>query len=204
MSAFIVGLTGGIGSGKSAVSARFERRGVEVVDADIIAREVVAPGTPALEAISEHFGKAVLHADATLNRSALRQRVFANDADKAWLNALLHPVIRQAMLDQCRQARSDYVILSVPLLIENGLDSLVDRVLVVDLPERVQRLRASARDDCTEDHIARIMATQVQRQQRLSKADDVIDNSGELDALDDQIDKLHDLYTQMAKTRGKT
>ena len=140
---FVVGLTGGIGSGKSAVSDLFAQQGIDIVDADVVARQVVEPGTPALQAIIDHFGEAIVTDNGTLNRPALRKRVFENDLDKQWLNALLHPAIRAEMQTQLEVATSPYVVFSVPLLIENGLDSMADTVLVVDCSEETQLARAT-------------------------------------------------------------
>ncbi|MEG3765632.1 dephospho-CoA kinase, partial [Alteromonas sp. 14N.309.X.WAT.G.H12] len=139
---FVVGLTGGIGSGKSAVSDLFAARGIDVVDADVVAREVVAPGQPALKQIISHFGKSILTQDGALNRAKLRQIVFNNTAHKQWLDNLLHPAIRTAMNEQLAQSKPPYVIFSVPLLIENKLDALTNRVLVVDCDENTQLTRA--------------------------------------------------------------
>lgn len=195
---FVVGLTGGIGSGKSAVSHLFAELGIDVVDADIVAREVVEPGTSALKTITEHFGDSILNEDGSLNRPALRTRVFENDDDKQWLNALLHPAIRTEMQKQLKDATSPYVIFSVPLLIENGLDSLADCVLVVDCSEDTQLERATLRDGSNIETIKSIMASQATRQQRLAKAQDVIDNNGELSALPDQVKSLHQRYMQQS------
>lgn len=195
---FVVGLTGGIGSGKSAVSNLFAELGIDVVDADIVAREVVEPGTPALNAIAAHFGESILNPDGSLNRPALRKQVFENDDDKQWLNALLHPAIRTEMQKQLAEASSPYVIFSVPLLIENGLDRMADRVLVVDCSEDTQLARATLRDGSNIETIKSIMASQATRQQRLAKAQDVIDNNGERSALPDQVKSLHQRYMQQS------
>ncbi len=195
---FVVGLTGGIGSGKSAVSHLFAELGIDVVDADVVAREVVEPGTPALIAIAGRFGETILTENGSLNRPALRKRVFENEDDKNWLNALLHPAIRTEMQKQLKNATSPYVIFSVPLLIENGLDSLADRVLVVDCSEDTQLERATLRDGSNIETIKSIMASQATRQQRLAKAQDVIDNNGELSALPDQVKSLHQQYMQQS------
>ncbi|MDF2178420.1 dephospho-CoA kinase [Aliiglaciecola sp. CAU 1673] len=201
MSQLVIGLTGGIGSGKSTVSALFEKHGIEVIDADIIAREVVAPGTPALQQISEKFGTGILDNKGALNRQALREQVFNHPEDKAWLNSLLHPVIRQTLLERAKKATSPYCILAIPLLVENGLTTLVDRVLVVDLDEDEQLLRASMRDGSNEQLIRNIMASQASRRQRLAVADEIIDNSAGPEALPAQVAQLHQAYLQLAATR---
>jgi len=190
----VIGLTGGIGSGKTAVSDLFAKRGIDIIDADVIAREVVLPGTPGLDAIVQRFGQTILQADGTLNRPALRSQVFASDEDKAWLNNLLHPLIREAMLQAIAASRSPYCILSVPLLIENGLDKIVSRVLVVDCPEALQLSRALKRDNSDEATIRSIMKSQATRQQRIDKSDDIIDNSASFADLVPQVEALHQCY----------
>ena len=172
-----VGITGGIGSGKSAVTRRFEQHGITVVDADLAARVVVEPGKSALDAIAEHFGQALIQANGTLDRAALRQRVFADDKERLWLEQLTHPLIAQEILDQLAAARSPYTILSSPLLLETSQKDLVDCVVVVDVPEETQLARTIARDNNDADQVKRIMAAQMQREDRLGQADIVIDNS---------------------------
>ena len=199
---FVVGLTGGIGSGKSAVSDLFAQQGIDIVDADVVARQVVEPGTPALLAIIDHFGEAIVTDNGTLNRPALRKRVFENDLDKQWLNALLHPAIRAEMQTQLEVATSPYVVFSVPLLIENGLDSMADTVLVVDCSEETQLARATRRDGSNIETIKSIMASQATRQQRLEKAQNVIDNNGELSALPPQVKSLHQQYMQQSAQKS--
>ena len=140
MANWILGLTGGIGSGKSAVSAMFEKLGITVVDADIVAREVVEPGSVGLKKIVEHFGKTILTSEGVLDRAKLRGIIFDNETKKAWLNALLHPLIRESMLKQLQQATSDYVILVAPLLFENGLEKLCNHTLLIDVPVTTQLL----------------------------------------------------------------
>jgi dephospho-CoA kinase len=200
MSNFVVGVTGGIGSGKTTVTDLIAQYGVTVVDADVIAREVVAPKSQGLRQIIKHFGKGILLADGTLDRSALRERVFSHPADKTWLDNLLHPLIRKEMAAQTMAASSDYCILSVPLLVENGLQSLVSRVLVVDVPESIQLERAIARDKSNEQIIRAIMQNQCSRKQRLAVADDVVDNSEGKEHLDQQVQMLHEKYLHLAST----
>lgn len=202
MSAFIVGLTGGIGSGKSQVSALFEALDVTVVDADLIAREVVEPGTEGLAAIAEHFGAEILAADGSLNRAALRARVFNDEAERRWLNALTHPLIRSEMVRRCREAPSEYALMVVPLMVENKLHTLVDRLLVVDLPEDQQRHRTASRDNTEGSEVDKIIARQASRAERLALADDVIDNSGSVEALSPQVRRLHQQYLTMARNRS--
>ncbi|XOV81142.1 MAG: dephospho-CoA kinase [Aestuariibacter sp.] len=197
MSRLIIGLTGGIGSGKTTVSDSFAELGIDIVDADVIAREVVEPGTPALQEIVAKFGSDVINSSGELDRSKLRQHVFQNDSDKQWLNALLHPIIRQEMLRQCQAATSPYVILSVPLLIENKLQALVDRVLVVDCSEQMQITRGSQRDGVGAEQIKRIMQSQCSRETRLQFADDIVDNSTTIEAVNQQVNALNRNYLQL-------
>ncbi|BDX05610.1 dephospho-CoA kinase [Planctobacterium marinum] len=201
MSNFIVGLTGGIGSGKTTVSDLFkEHYGIEVVDADVIAREVVQPGSKALAAIRDKFGASILSQEGTLDRAQLRTRVFADPALKTWLNELLHPLIREQMQIQCQQAKSDYVLLSIPLLVENQLQHLTDRILVVDCPEAIQLQRATSRDGVGEAQIKSIMQSQASREQRLAIADDVIVNDTDKPHLLTKVQTLHNKYKAIAQS----
>ncbi len=196
--AYIVGLTGGIGSGKTAVSDRFAALGITVVDADVIARAVVEPGTPALAAIRERFGEAILLPDGRLDRPALRQRVFSHPDDKRWLEQLLHPLIGEATMQALAGATSPYVLLVSPLLLESGMQAVCNRVLVVDVPETTQLERTMQRDNNTREQVAAIMASQADRASRRARADDIIDNDGSLDALHAKVDALHRHYLQLA------
>nr|WP_136250309.1 dephospho-CoA kinase [Ningiella ruwaisensis] len=211
MSQFVVGVTGGIGSGKTTVTDLFAQKGIVVVDADVIAREVVAPGTKGLDAIVDRFGEEILLVDGTLDRNALRTRVFSHPADKRFLDSLLHPLIRDEMISQTQAASSIYSILSIPLLVENQLQHLVDRVLVVDVDEQIQLERASQRDkvkskslsteneQAIKNTIQAIMKNQASRQQRLAVADDVVNNNGNELALVEQVENLHNLYVNLAQ-----
>jgi dephospho-CoA kinase len=198
MSNFVVGITGGIGSGKTTVTDLFAKYAIEVIDADVIAREVVEPGTPALKAIINKFGQSVLDESDSLDRAKLRRLVFNDIEVKNWLNQLLHPAIRRQMLLQTQQAKSDYCLLSVPLLVENKLNEQVDRVVIVDVDEPTQLQRTLLRDKTNEKQIRAIMSAQATRQQRLEVADDVIDNHGGIDALFKQVAQLHQYYLQLA------
>ena len=198
--AFIVGVTGGIGSGKSAVTERFARLGIAVVDADLAARVIVEPGRPALEAIAEHFGRGILKGDGTLDRAALRQRVFADESERQWLEQLTHPLIGQEILDQMAASRSPYTILSSPLLLETSQKDLADCVVVVDVPETVQVQRTMQRDANDEDQVRRIMAAQMPRDDRLQQADIVIDNSRSLAQLDEVVAELHKEFLLRAES----
>ena len=195
----VVGITGGIGSGKSAVTERFEKLGITVVDADLAARVVVEPGRPALAAIAERFGDSILLADGSLDRAALRKAVFADEAERKWLEQLTHPLIGQEILDQLQSATSAYAILASPLLLETSQGNLADLVVVVDVPEEVQLQRTMARDNNDEEQVRRIMAAQMQREQRLEKADIVIDNSRSLAELDDTVTELHKEFLARAE-----
>ena len=201
MSQFWVGLTGGIGSGKSTVAAEFVRLGIQQVDADIVARQVVAPGTAALAAIVQQFGVTVTSADGQLDRAELRQIVFSDDAAKTWLNQLLHPLIRQEMLRQLADATSPYVLLVAPLLLENKLDQLVDTVLVVDVTEQTQINRTSARDGSAIPLVQSIMAAQCGRQERLARANQVINNEGSTEALQAKVAELHRIFLRLAEEK---
>lgn len=195
---YTVALTGGIGSGKSTVANVFANLGIHVIDADVIARQVVEPGTPALKAIVSHFGAEMRLADGSLNRRQLRERIFADAAEKTWLNALLHPLIQQETQRQMQQATSPYVLWVVPLLVENQLWQKADRVLVVDVSEETQLRRTMQRDHVSEAHAKQILAAQVTREKRLAVADDVIDNNGAPDAIALDVARLHARYLQLA------
>ncbi|MEB4673345.1 dephospho-CoA kinase [Enterobacteriaceae bacterium G50] len=196
--AYTVALTGGIGSGKSTVADAFSNLGINVIDADILARQVVEPGTPALRAIVEHFGPQILTPDGALNRRVLRERIFANPDEKAWLNALLHPLIQRETQQQMQKATSPYVLWVVPLLVENNLASRADRVLVVDVTRDTQILRTMQRDRVSREHAEHILAAQATREQRLAAADDVIDNNGTPEAIASDVARLHARYLELA------
>ena len=197
---FIIGLTGGIGSGKSTIAEHFTVLGIPCIDADQTARDVVQPGEPALAAIAQHFGQDVIQPDGTLDRRQLRGKIFADPAAREWLNNLLHPLIRQRMLQQCQQAQGPYCILMVPLLFENHLQSLVQRTLVVDVDEATQIRRTMRRDNTTEEQVKAIIAAQFPRLQRLALADDVIQNGDDVTATQRQqaVYALHQRYLQLA------
>ena len=195
---FKVGLTGGIGSGKSTIAARFRDLGVVTVDADEVARQVVEPGTGALARIVAHFGREVLLPDKRLDRAALRQLVFADTRERQWLEALLHPLIRQEIVRQLGEARSPYAILVSPLLVESGQHRLVDRVLVVHVPPEVQIERTMQRDGNSREQVARIMAAQMSAEDRMAAADDIIDNSGAVESIVREVERLHRKYLSLA------
>jgi len=195
---YTVALTGGIGSGKSTVSDAFARFGIDVVDADVIARQVVAPGTQALAAIEQHFGADILNQDGSLNRRVLRDRVFASTPEKSWLNGLLHPLIHQQTQRQIAEATSPYVLWVVPLLVENQLQNKADRVLVIDVSPETQILRTMQRDGVSRQHAEQILAAQATREARLAVANDVIDNNGAPDAIASDVARLHAAYLKYA------
>ena len=196
----IIGLTGGIGSGKSAAAARFEQaHGIHVVDADIKSRVVVEPGRPALQRIVDRFGDAVLQSDGTLNRAALRERVFQLPDERRWLEQLLHPLIRDEIVADLASAESPYSLLVSPLLVESGQFQMTQRVLVVDVPEALQIARTTARDNVPEEQVRAILKAQAQREERLRHAHDVIANDRDLAALHAQVDALHQQYLALAR-----
>ncbi len=199
MSQLVIGLTGGIGSGKTAVSDLFAKKGIDIIDADVVARQVVEPGSEALLKIADKFGEQSILSDGSLNRPFIRQLVFADKSNKQWIDDLLHPLIRAVMNQQIKQAQSPYCILAVPLLVENGMNKMVDRVLVVDVDEHTQLQRASARDGQSKEQVQKIINAQASRKERLHLADDTIDNSATLDELIPQVERLHKQYLSLIK-----
>ncbi len=196
---FVVGLTGGIGSGKTAVSDRFAAQGIEIVDADLASRVVVEPGTQALRQIQRHFGDSVLLEDGQLDRAGLRSLVFSDPEQKAWLEKLLHPLIGAEIYRQLEAARSPYVMFVSPLLIEAGQAAICDRIVVVDVPEAVQLERTMQRDQNSEEQVRNIISSQADRRQRLDAATDVIENTGSLQDLDRHVAELHQRFVQLAR-----
>ena len=200
---FVVGITGGIGSGKSAVTDYLETLGITVIDADKVARVVVEPGTPGLAAIAEHFGTNILLADGGLDRAMLRKIVFDNHDERKVLEGITHSRIRDEIARQLSQASSPYVVLSSPLLLESGQNTFVDYVVVVDVPEEAQLKRTMARDENSEALVKQIMAAQVDRHTRLGHADTSITNDSSLEALLKRVDVLHkDLLERAASASG--
>lgn len=190
----VAGLTGGIGSGKSAASACFTALGVPVIDADQVARQVVEPGSEALIKIAAHFGQDVIKTDGNLDRAALRRIVFDKERERNWLEALLHPLIRESILDTLEQFDADghaYAVLASPLLLETDQHLLVSKVIVVDVPESLQIERTMQRDGIEEPQVRQILAAQMNRDERLSHADFILDNSGNEEALADAVSALH-------------
>lgn len=191
---WILGLTGGIGSGKSAVAQRFIDLGIHLVDADHAARWVVEPGRPALAKIVERFGPQVLQADGSLDRTALRQLVFQDEAQRRWLEGLLHPLIFQEIAQYLARAESPYAVLVSPLLVESGQHRITQRVLVVDAPEQLQLQRSMARDNSSEEQIRAILKAQTSREERLRHAHDVLTNDKDLTWLKGEVERLHQFY----------
>jgi dephospho-CoA kinase len=201
---FRIGLTGGIASGKSTVANLFAALGVPIVDTDLLSREVVAPGSPLLREIGDHFGEQMLGSDGALDRQELRKRIFADAEERKWLEALLHPAIRALTDARCEAATGPYVMVAIPLLVETAGASRFDRVLVVDCEPEIQLARLIARDGTSREEALRMLAAQVSRSARLAAADDVIHNDGDFAALRDQVEKLHRQYVTAAKERPQT
>lgn len=198
----VVGVTGGIGSGKTVVAQAFAELGVEVIDTDQIAHELTAPGQPAVREIATRFGTQVLTAEGALDRAALRRAVFSDPNARHRLEALLHPLIAQQVVHRLAQAGGPYVILVVPLLVETGgYEGIVDRVLVVDSPEDVQVTRVMRRNGLSPNEVEPILRAQASRQQRLARADDVLTNDGDLDTLRSGVQRLHRDYLALAGAR---
>ncbi|WP_336982843.1 MULTISPECIES: dephospho-CoA kinase [unclassified Cedecea] len=195
---YTVALTGGIGSGKSTIAEAFSRAGVTVIDADVIARQVVEPGQRALALISQHFGPKFLLEDGSLNRRALRETIFSSPQQKQWVNNLLHPIIQQQTRDEIARATSPYVLWVVPLLVENNLQQKADRILVVDVSPETQIARTMLRDNVSREHAQQILNAQASREARLAVADDVINNDGSPQDVVVHVDRLHRQYLKLA------
>lgn len=203
-SPLIIGLTGGIGSGKSTVSDMFAALGAEVIDADVISRSLLQPGNAAFDAVAEHFGPDILQADGSLDRARLRHIVFSDAGEKTWLEACLHPRIRATILQQIAISERPWVLLSVPLLLESDAYDFVDKVLVVDVAEELQLQRTLARDDSSEAEVRAIIASQMPRQQRLARADLVIGNEGDLQTLQERVAELYNHFEELAREQHQT
>jgi dephospho-CoA kinase len=201
-SRFRVGLTGGIACGKTTVANLFVALGVPLVDTDLLAREVVAPGSALLPRIAEHFGPGILASDGALDRRALRERVFADPAERRWLEALTHPAIRALTDERSARARGPYVIVAIPLLVETDGAARFSRILVVDCDPELQIARVQARDGITREAARAMLAAQASREARLAVADDVIRNDGDVAALREQVEKLHRAYLAAATAQA--
>ena len=191
---YIIGITGGIGSGKTAVSDRFEKLNICVVDADLCSRVVVEKGRPALAKITQHFGQEILTADGELDRSQLRSKIFDNEEERHWLENLLHPLIGEELMRQLNAAQSDYVILASPLLIESQQYLMCNEVIVVDVPLNVQIERTMARDNNPQEQVENIIKAQTDRSSRLEHATHTITNTQGLDFLDNEVARLHPIF----------
>ena len=198
-----IGLTGGIGSGKSAAALLFSARGAPIIDTDEIARALVEPGQPAYDEIVNSFGETILDGNRRINRDKLRERVFDNAMERQRLEAILHPRIREVVRTKIADLESPYCIVVVPLLIESGFDDLVDRVLVVDANENLQIQRTVTRSGLSEPEIRKIMSAQATRAQRLQRADDVIENNADRKQLEKEVERLHHWYLSLATTIRK-
>jgi dephospho-CoA kinase len=201
-SGYRIGLTGGIACGKTTVANLFAALGVPIIDTDLIAREVVAPGTPLLAQVAERFGPTVLAPDGSLDRRELRSRVFADPAERRWLEELTHPAIRDLTDARCNAAAGPYSIVAIPLLVETGGAARFDRVLVVDCEPELQLARLLARDGMTREEAQRMLAAQATREERLAVADDVIRNDADIASLRDQVEQLHRQYVTAASNRS--
>ena len=193
-----IGLTGGIASGKSTAADLFSSLGIDVIDADRISRELVAPGSPLLEQIGNRLGGRFIDARGGLDRARLREHIFTHPEARQTLEQILHPAIREEMERRARKSRSPYVVLVIPLLIEAGQRDLVDRILVVDVPETLQLARVCERDGITREQARKILASQASREERLAAADDILGNEGTEQALRDEVLKLHRHYLELA------
>lgn len=190
----IIGLTGGIGSGKSTVANQFATLGIKIIDTDVIARELVQPGTEVLQKIVEHFGKSILNEQGELNRKALGQIIFSNKLEKAWLENVLHPLIREQAIAEALSVTSPYCIMVIPLLFENRHDYPLDKIVVMDTSIEKQIKRVQQRDQLSEEAIIKIIKQQVSREKRLQHADEIIVNDGHEDHLVEQVKKLHEKW----------
>lgn len=193
----VIGLTGSIGSGKSTVAHLFAERGVPIIDADVLAREVTEPHTPAYQAITTRFGSDILNDDGTLDRGSLREIIFKQPTERSWLEALLHPIILKRMQEEIAKLHADYCIAVIPLLLETEAATFIQRILVVDIPEETQVERATLRDNATHEQIKAIINTQISRDHRLTRADDIITNAGSPAELAKQVEALHQKYLKL-------
>jgi len=195
----VVGLTGSIGSGKTTVANLFAQLGVPVIDADILARDVTQPHTPAYEKIVAHFGTRIIHPDGSLNRSLLRDIIFNETESRHWLERLLHPIILERMQHDIAALQSPYCLAVIPLLLETDATSFIQRILVVDVPEETQIERAILRDNSSQSKIKSIIDAQMPRAARLARADDIINNAGDPEELTPQVHALHEQYLKMGE-----
>ena len=195
----IIGLTGGIGSGKSVASDKFKSLGVAVVDADVASRTVVEPGKPALKEIEDHFGSGIITAEGKLDRNNLREIIATDPEERKWLESVLHPKIGEQITKEISESTSVYTLFVAPLLLETNSQEMCSRVVVVDVPKDVQIRRTAKRDKVSPNQVEQMVAAQMEREKRLEKADDVLLNSGTIEDLEKQVEELHKKYIKMAE-----
>ena len=195
----IIGLTGGIGSGKSVASDKFKSLGITVVDADVASRTVVEPGKPALKEIEDHFSSAIITAEGKLDRNKLREIIATDPEERKWLESVLHPKIGEQITKEISESTSVYTLYVAPLLLETNSQERCARVVVVDVPKEVQIRRTAKRDKVSPNQVEQMVAVQMEREKRLKKADDVLLNSGTIEDLEKQVEELHKKYMQMVE-----
>ena len=195
----IIGLTGGIGSGKSVASDKFKSLGITIVDADVASRTVVEPGKPALKEIEDHFGSGIITAEGKLDRNNLREIIATDPEERKWLESVLHPKIGEQITKEISESTSVYTLLVAPLLLETNSQEMCSRVVVVDVPKDVQIRRTAKRDKVSPNQVEQMVAAQMEREKRLEKADDVLLNSGTIEDLEKQVEELHKKYIKMAE-----
>ncbi len=195
----IIGLTGGIGSGKSVASDKFASLGITVVDADVASRTVVEPGKPALKEIEDHFGPEVLEKNGTLNRSKLREIITSNAKERKWLESVLHPRIGEQITKEISESKSPYTLFVAPLLLETNSQAMCSRIVVVDVPQEIQIKRTAQRDQVSSDQVEKLVSAQMKRDSRLERADDVLSNTGTIEELEKKVEELHKKYLKMAE-----
>ena len=195
----IIGLTGGIGSGKSVASDKFKSLGIAVVDADVASRTVVEPGKPALKEIQDHFGSGIITAEGKLDRNKLREIIATDAKERKWLESVLHPKIGEQITKEISESTSVYTLFVAPLLLETNSQEMCSRVVVVDVPKDVQIQRTAKRDKVSPNQVEQMVAAQMEREKRLEKADDVLLNNGTIEDLEKQVEELHKKYIQMAE-----
>jgi len=195
----IIGLTGGIGSGKSVASDKFKSLGITIVDADVASRTVVEPGKPALKEIEDHFGSGIITAEGKLDRNNLREIIATDPEERKWLESVTHPKIGEQITKEISESTSVYTLFVAPLLLETNSQEMCSRVVVVDVPKDVQIRRTAKRDKVSPNQVEQMVAAQMEREKRLEKADDVLLNSGTIEDLEKQVEELHKKYIQMAE-----
>jgi dephospho-CoA kinase len=195
----IIGLTGGIGSGKSVASDKFKSLGITIVDADVASRTVVEPGKPALKEIEDHFGSGIITAEGKLDRNNLREIIATDPEERKWLESVLHPKIGEQITKEISESTSVYTLFVAPLLLETNSQEMCSRVVVVDVPKDVQIRRTAKRDKVSPNQVEKMVAAQMEREKRLEKADDVLLNSGTIEDLEKQVEELHKKYIQMVE-----